>query len=376
MNNVKKITIQFPISMTSDEEGAHNKNKPKPKPLTVKSLLYVVLVFMLCVCMNISSFASWVQSDGRLQFLNDQTGQIVKSQWLQSSSGYYFLDENGYVTIGWKQIDGSWRYFDNNGIMKTGWLEINNDTYYLKSDGSMVTGWLKQIIDNTTYYYYFKQNGKRATGWLQIDGEWYYFLSTGEAVINHWAKIEDKWYHFGTDGKMTTGWYVQDGNYYFLNTQTGERVTGWVTDNKGLTYYLDPDTGIMLRNTSKTINGITYIFGNNGAVSSKTELTQAQASNALVLNQATIAANNSFNNEVIVIGEKPGTTTGTSNGTIISNGASSVTIGNSTSNSSYTSGTSNVINAYTDDGSTQSPTADIQIDSSGNIVQGSTSGPK
>ncbi|MDO5564687.1 MAG: hypothetical protein Q4F88_05605 [Eubacteriales bacterium] len=306
-------------------------------------IIIIGVIFFLNI-FSFNSFAGFVNVGSKVQYVDDTTNQVVKNQWLQSNAGYYYLDSEGYVTIGWKEIDNNWRYFNAQGIMCVAWLELNGDTYYLKSDGIMTTGWLKQTLDQVVTYYYFGTNGKMTKGWKQIDSSWYYFLNTGGAIINEWAKINNKWYHFGSDAQMTTGWYTNGDNYYFLNTTNGEMVTGWVTDKDGYSYYLDLDTGVLLRNTTRTISNVTYVFGSDGKVTSKTELSANEAQNVSVLQNANSIQNNS---EVIVIGEKPGSVT-------------------SNTTTTTTNQNSSII----------SPETYVTVDEYGNLVQGNTKGPK
>ena len=46
---------------------------------------------------------------------------------------------------------------------------------------------------------------------------------------------------------MVTGWYWSGEEWYYL-ADNGQMQTGWFTQD-GEEYYLDPDTGVMARNT-------------------------------------------------------------------------------------------------------------------------------
>lgn len=58
------------------------------------------------------------------------------------------------------------------------------------------------------------------------------------------------------------GWKVIDGNWYY--TRNYVKQTGWV-EAEGKQYYLDSN-GIMIHDTTMTIDGASYTFGSDGAV--------------------------------------------------------------------------------------------------------------
>ncbi|WP_297417407.1 cadherin-like beta sandwich domain-containing protein [Clostridium sp.] len=161
-----------------------------------------------------------------------------KSQWVQSSEGWKYYDENGNI------LKGSW-YFDKN----------QKQYFYLNSDGFRVTGW-------------FKNNNK------------WYLMDKGGVMLTGWQYADEKWYMLGTDGAMKLGWYkentsaeanaavsntsntVQAEKWYYLNTD-GSMKTGWLQDNEKW-YFFNSD-GTMVTGT-KIIDGKTYKFTDSGAL--------------------------------------------------------------------------------------------------------------
>lgn len=238
---------------------SHKNNKK------LRSLL--IIIFVMICCFNFQTFAGWVQRENKsYQYVNEQTGELVKNNWIQTNYGYYYLDKDGYMATGWFLINDDYYYFSTNGIMQTGFITTNDNTYYLDVDtGKMVKGWIQIKEDDVVDYYYFKENGAMAKNWLQINNDWYYFQD-GKAIIDAWAAINNKWYHFNQDGKMHTGWFSQNGKYYYLSTQSGQMMTGFITDNQGYQYYLNPQDGTLVMSQTVDIAGNTYTFNDKGQV--------------------------------------------------------------------------------------------------------------
>jgi GH24 family phage-related lysozyme (muramidase) len=123
-----------------------------------------------------------------------------------------------------------------------------------------------------------------SVGWNQENGKWYFYVN-GVKAINAWAQDSAKklWYYLGSDGVMSTGWILDKGKWYYLKadgsmatgwvqykakwyylTTTGAMALGWLQD-KNKWYYLDFN-GDMVVACNKTINGKSYIFGADGAM--------------------------------------------------------------------------------------------------------------
>ena len=71
------------------------------------------------------------------------------------------------------------------------------------------------------------------------------------------------WYYFGPDGKALIFDQVINGQHlYFRNN--GKQVKGqFISDYKGTRYY-DENSGELVTNQTRTINGATYQFDENG----------------------------------------------------------------------------------------------------------------
>lgn len=154
--------------------------------------------------------------------INSDVNQIQASNWSFNS---------------WQQVNGKWQYINGIGqpLKDKFWFDINtNETYYLDKDGYRTIGWM--LKDNK--WYYFNEIGEMQTGWLNKDGKWYY-LNKGGVMVTGWNKISDKWYYFNEKGEMQTGWLqVSNGSWYYLNT-SGEMlfdttVEGYNLDKNGV----------------------------------------------------------------------------------------------------------------------------------------------
>ena len=62
-------------------------------------------------------------------------------------------------------------------------------------------------------------------------------------MVTDWQKINGKWYYFESSGSMHAGWLLDGGTWY----------------------YLDPDSGAMVYDTEREINGKSYSFDESGA---------------------------------------------------------------------------------------------------------------
>jgi len=221
----------------------------------------------------------WVIVNGRWRY-NDSIGKCLKNTWfydnkyksyyyfnsrgnmltgwMEDEDNYYYLNSKGEMQIGWLLYGDEWYFLENNGIMSTGWIEYNDKWYFLRRDGSMATGW----IFNKYKWYYLNSSGVMKTGWLYYDKKWYYLNSYG-AMETGWIKCDDEWYYLNFDGSMKSGeWIYSNGNWYYLN-YVGNMRCGWLyKDDK---YYYFNEDGTM-RTSSKTIDGYTYEFNEDGSV--------------------------------------------------------------------------------------------------------------
>ena len=215
----------------------------------------------------------WKQLSGKWYYFSDDGA--MTTGWQTIGGKRYYMGANGVMTTGWQKIDGKWYYMGTNGIMTTGWQKVGDKWYYMNTSGVMLTGW--QTISGKRYY--LNADGIMATGWLEYNGQWYYMGEYG-AMATGWQKVGTKWYYMNASGVMLTGWQTIDGKRYYLGAN-GAMATGWLELNGkwyyfasgvmatgwqkiGSNWYYFQSSGVMVSNTTMTIDGKPYTFDANG----------------------------------------------------------------------------------------------------------------
>lgn len=223
----------------------------------------------------------WIEEDGEMVFY-DEYGYPLTDSWKKEGDGWYYLDEDGHVSISrkiddfyvgedgkmvkntWVELANEedldtpespasfWYYFDENGKSVTSnWMKQNEKWYYFDESGHMTTGTV--LIDGFTYYMGETNDGTMKTGWIQLEENasnpdaaenWHYFNDNGKMTETQYdKKIGDAYYTF-IDGKMQTGWVrmpkeISEDNgaesmlisdyQYYGTSEDGKRANGWYT---------------------------------------------------------------------------------------------------------------------------------------------------
>jgi len=173
-------------------------------------------------------------------YYDDETGEAVKKTGFVKSDGrWYYLEEDGKKAKGLKEIDGKLYFFSNNPMNKY-------ETH-------------KQVRGQLARPYFYISFPNRAE-----DNPTYYFdAETGAAVTNQFFNWKGNWYYFGNDGKALLFDQVINGQHLYFDYE-GKQIKGnFVTDYKGTRYY-DENSGELVTNQTRTINGVTYHFDENG----------------------------------------------------------------------------------------------------------------
>ena len=172
-------------------------------------------------------------------YYDDETGEAVeKTGFVKSRSSWFYL-ENGKKVAGFKKIDGKLYYFSANPMNK---YETNEQVRGKLARPKFYISFPSRAEDNPTYYF---------------DAE------TGAAVTNQFVNWKGNWYYFGNDGKALLFDQVINGQHLYFDYE-GKQVKGnFVTDYKGTRYY-DDNSGELVTNQTRTINGVTYHFDENG----------------------------------------------------------------------------------------------------------------
>ena len=196
----------------------------------------------------------------------------------EGSDRYYILESTHEQATGWLKLDEGTYYFNDEAEMLFGWQSIDNATYYFAKDGKLVNG--EQTIDGENYY--FQKDGKLLTGWndgvlyddfgykttgeyVEIDTDTYVYLDENGNKVTGWKTINGRKHYFYEDGIMATGKTVIGDEVYYLD-EYGVLYTGWDYDEQGNAYYRN-EYGKILKDTKKEIDGVEYVFSEDGVAS-------------------------------------------------------------------------------------------------------------
>lgn len=139
----------------------------------------------------------YVNSEDVLTMDSGELGDIGGSWHNDQKGRRYRLASGDTPSAQWLMVMGEWYYFDEDGYVVTGWFEDKESTlwYYMDDQGKMSLGW-KEILGT---WYYFNTDGQMQTGWIQAKpGEWYYLNPDGSMAAD--TVIEG--YRLGSDGRM------------------------------------------------------------------------------------------------------------------------------------------------------------------------------
>ena len=249
----------------------------------------------------------WQKINGK-QYYILQNGAKAKGLITLNDKQYYFDKKTGAQKKGWQTIDG-YRYYFGIGNLKTckpqdldaavGWRQDGDgNRRYFNSQGRMVTQWFTM---KDKKYYFDKSTGIMKKGWLYLGDDKYYFNTktgimasdvmlkdTKKNIIRYfnpsgrmargWKTFPDRKCYFisnlksDRDGAMAIGFHDIDGKTYYFYSKTGDKIEGWLTmKSTGKKYYLNPDNGgVLVKNTEMEIDGVVYIFDEEGAAVIKT----------------------------------------------------------------------------------------------------------
>ena len=199
-----------------------------------------------------------------------ENGQARQGTFGPSGSGPFYDEVTGAAVRekGFHQVGGDWYYTDENGNKLLGLQEIDGKLYYLDNteSTSLVTGYLakdKVLSPEQKESTRYPRTSSSTIIEPKIYSYYYFDAETGAAVTNQFVNWKGNWYYFGNDGKALLFDQVVNGQHLYFDYE-GKQVKGdFVTDYKGTRYY-DENSGELVTNQTRTINGVTYHFDENG----------------------------------------------------------------------------------------------------------------
>lgn len=155
----------------------------------------------------------------------DVTGKECPKYWINDSKWRTEFKDK-LTVVGWSKDEKGWWYRYKDGTYpKAEWVEIDNKWYYFNSEGYMASNeYIKSSDYNTNKKLYwldptgawnnksYKWMNNYKGWWIQeVGGSWY--------PKNEWAKIDNKWYYFDESGYMVANRIKTiDGNVYQFRT--------------------------------------------------------------------------------------------------------------------------------------------------------------
>ena len=234
-----------------DKDTGARKELPRDQFIKIGDALYYISSNGRTGNINVDGKDYYIAQYGRVlrgsfnvyqepPYYDDETGEAVeKTGFVKSDGRWYYIEENGKKAKGLKEIDGKLYYFSNNPMNK---YETHEQVRGQLARPYFYISFPNRAEDNPTYYF---------------DAE------TGAAVTNQFVYADRHWYYFGKDSKALLFDQVINGQHLYFDYE-GKQVKGnFVTDYKGTRYY-DENSGELLTNQTRTINGVTYHFDENG----------------------------------------------------------------------------------------------------------------
>nr|P29336.1 RecName: Full=Glucosyltransferase-S; Short=GTF-S; AltName: Full=Dextransucrase; AltName: Full=Sucrose 6-glucosyltransferase; Flags: Precursor [Streptococcus downei]pir/A41483/ glucosyltransferase (EC 2.4.1.-) gtfS precursor - Streptococcus sobrinus [Streptococcus sobrinus]AAA26898.1 glucosyltransferase S (gtfs) [Streptococcus downei] len=249
--------------------------------------------------------------------------QLKEGVWYDGKKAYYY-DDNGrtWTNKGFVEfrVDGQdkWRYFNGDGTIAIGLVSLDNRTLYFDAYGYQVkgqtvtingksytfdadqgdlvqtdnanpapqgqAGW-KLLGDNQWGY---RKDGQLLTGEQTIDGQKVFFQDNGVQVKGGtatdasgvlrfydrdqghqvgkgwYSTSDDNWVYVNESGQVLTGLQTIDGQTVYFDDKGIQAKGKAVWDENGNLRYFDADSGNMLRDRWKNVDGNWYYFNRNG----------------------------------------------------------------------------------------------------------------
>ena len=229
-------------------------------------------------------------SDGSIHYRTSNGNDAINTLITDENGNLYGFDANGKLLIGEFTIDNNSYYALQNGLVVHNAIvektDANGETtysYYNKfgilydTPGyfqDVELGKWRYILPNKTLavgliklddgnYQYFDIDGYQIKG-AMVDGR-YFDANSGNALRNQFSNIDGNWYYFDETGNAVRGFYDMYIYHYYFDPQTGIQSKGkFTTLENGQVIYTDPNSGDIIMNQLKEIDGKLYSFDKQG----------------------------------------------------------------------------------------------------------------
>ena len=215
-----------------------------------KKLLWVLLLFWLCVCSSVPVLAaSYVkEANAKAELISSKRG------WIKKGKYYYYYNSKGRLMWGKITYKGKHYYSTKNGRRYTGWLRQKGKLYYYNRKNGV--RFEDRWATGTKYKYYFDKAGVAiASKWLTYNGKSYYFLSNSRLATGGKKIGKYRYYFDPSTGALAKNQWV--GKYYVGETgrRTGETRPDVKINDSHYTY---KSSTLNIDLQRKTLHGIPY----------------------------------------------------------------------------------------------------------------------